>query len=143
MFRRILVAVDGSDHSRHAALTAAACCRDWGATLTLVAVYHEPADWEGEPEYSGHLERGMAAAHEILDAAASAVIAGGGPTPDEEVLGGNPTTVILDVAASGLYDLLVMGTRGLGRLQSAVLGSVSAQVAARSPIPVLIVAGAD
>ena len=56
MFQRILVAVDGSDHSCRAALTAATCTRDLGANLTLLTVYREPPDFEGEPNYSGDLE---------------------------------------------------------------------------------------
>lgn len=35
MFQPILVAVDGSDHSRRAALTVAKWARDLGANLTL------------------------------------------------------------------------------------------------------------
>ena len=39
MFKRILVATDGSVHSRRAALTAADLARALGASLTLLAVY--------------------------------------------------------------------------------------------------------
>lgn len=52
MFRQILVAVDGGHHARQAALTAAACARELGATLTLLTVYHEPPGFAGEPDYS-------------------------------------------------------------------------------------------
>ena len=144
MFKRIVVAVDGSHHARQAALTAAGCARELGATLTLLTAYHEPPGFEGEPEYSADLEAAMQRAHEILDVEAAAVEAAGGPAARKDALGAaTPVQAILDAAASGQYDLLVMGTRGLGRLQSVLLGSVSAQVAARSAIPVLIVRGAN
>ena len=144
MFKRILVAVDGSHHARQAVLTAAQCAREQGATLTLLTVYHEPPGYEGEPEYSADLESAIHGAHVILDEEEAAVQAAGGPTVRKDALGaGTPAEAILDAAASGQYDLLVMGTRGLGRLQSVLLGSVSARVAAHSVIPVLIVHGAN
>jgi len=140
MFQQIVVAVDGSHHARQAVLTAAACARELGATLTLLTVYHEPPGFEGEPQYSADLEAGIHRARTILDAEEAVVRAAGGPDVRRDLLGaGNPATAILAAAASGQYDLLVMGTRGLGRLESALLGSVSAQVAAGSAIPVLIV----
>lgn len=140
MFQRILVAVDGSHHARQAAQIAAALARHFGGSLTLLTVYRQPPGFEGEPEYSEALEAAMARAREVLDEESHAVAEAGGPAADTEALAGNqPASAILDAAASGQYDLVVMGTRGLGRLQSVLLGSVSAQVAARSPIPVLIV----
>lgn len=144
MFRRIVVAVDGSAHARAAALVAAACARELGATLTLLSVYHQPAEFVGEPAYSTTLEDGIREAHGILEAEVNAVEAAGGPTPDKEVLGGDqPAQAILAAAHSGQYDVVVMGNRGHGRLQSALLGSVSAEVASHSPIPVLIVHGTE
>jgi nucleotide-binding universal stress UspA family protein len=144
MFKSLLVAVDRGHHARQGVLTAAECAREWGAKITLLTVYHAPPGWEGEPGYSSALQAALAEANEILDEAAAAVEAAGGPSVEREVLGGaHPFPTILEAAESGRYDLLVMGTRGLGRLQSAVLGSVSAQVAAASPIPVLIVHGAE
>jgi len=46
---------------------------------------------------------------------------------------------ILDVAATIDADLIVMGSRGLGRIAGAFLGSTARAVAARSPVPVLVV----
>jgi nucleotide-binding universal stress UspA family protein len=143
-FKRILVAVDGGDHARQAVLTAAACAREWGATLTLLTVYHQPPDFEGEPYFSEALDEAMGTARDILEAEEDTVRSEGGPPVNTEALGGDrPERPILDAASSGQYDLLVMGTRGVGRLQSALLGSVSAQVAGHSPIPVLIVHAAE
>ena len=140
MFRRIVVAVDGSHHARQAVLTAAECAREMGATLTLLTVYHEPPGFEGEPQHSADLIRAMERARALLADEEAVVQAAGGPAVQKDLLGaGHPAAAILAATASGQYDLLVMGTRGLGRLESALLGSVSAQVAAGSAIPVLIV----
>ena len=143
MYQRILVAVDGSDHSRCAALAGAKLARSVGATLMLLTVYHQPPDYLGEPNYSEALEKARDEAAELLAAEVEAIVADGGPEPRTEALGGKPETVILDAASSGRYDLLLMGTRGRGRLESALLGSVSSHVAAHSPIPVQIVKGED
>jgi nucleotide-binding universal stress UspA family protein len=144
MFKRILVATDGSAHSRRAALTAADLARALGASLTLLAVYQVPPGFEGEPGYSRDLEAALRGAHALLEAEGAAILAGGGPAAEPEAIGGSqPKQTIVDATASGQYDLLVMGTRGLGRLGSTFLGSVSAHVAAHSPIPVLVVRGDD
>jgi nucleotide-binding universal stress UspA family protein len=144
MFKRILVATDGSVHSRRAALTAADLARALEASLTLLAVYQVPPGFEGEPDYSRDLEAALRGADALLEAEAAAILADGGPAAEPEAIGGSqPGQTIVDATASGQYDLLVMGTRGLGRLGSTFLGSVSAHVAAHSPIPVLVVHGAD
>jgi len=140
MFKRILVATDGSVHSRRAALTAAELARTLGASLTLLAVYQVPPGFVGEPAYSNDLEAALHGAHVLLGAEAAAIEASGGPAPESEAIGGShPGQTIVDATTSAQYDLLVMGTRGLGRLGSTFLGSVSAHVAAHSPIPILVV----
>jgi nucleotide-binding universal stress UspA family protein len=144
MFKRILVATDGSVHSRRAVLTAADLARALGASLTLLAVYQQPPDFEGEPDYSRDVEEALRGAHALLEAEAVAIQADGGPLAETEAIGGSqPGQTIVDATASGRFDLVVMGTRGLGRLQSTFLGSVSSHVAAHSPIPVLVVHGAE
>jgi nucleotide-binding universal stress UspA family protein len=47
--------------------------------------------------------------------------------------------VIASRAASGGFDLVVMGSRGHSALASLLLGSVTMQVLARCNVPVLIV----
>jgi nucleotide-binding universal stress UspA family protein len=144
MFERILVATDGSAHSRRAALAAAELARALGASLTLLAVYQVPPGFEGEPDYSRDLDAALRETHALLETEAAAILTAGGPPAEPEAIGGSqPEQTIVDATASGQYDLVVMGTRGLSRLGTTFLGSVSAHVAAHSPIPVLVVHGDD
>ena len=55
------------------------------------------------------------------------------------VMAGPPAQVILERLRDGRHDLLVMGTRGLGRVGSALLGSVSQTVLHAAEVPVLVV----
>jgi nucleotide-binding universal stress UspA family protein len=58
-----------------------------------------------------------------------------------EVLRGRPATAIVDAAADMRADLIVLGSRGHGTIQSMVLGSVSAEVVDHAGVPVLVARG--
>jgi len=55
------------------------------------------------------------------------------------VLAGDPGPTIVKYANDNNFDLCVIGSRGLNRLQEMVLGSVSHKVAKRVDCPVMIV----
>jgi nucleotide-binding universal stress UspA family protein len=73
-------------------------------------------------------------------------IAGGLPRPASTVtwrcVVGEPASAIVDRARTFEADLIVVGTRGRGRIASSILGSVSAGVIDRTPCPVLVARGA-
>ncbi len=52
---------------------------------------------------------------------------------------GNASERILHHVATGNYDILVMGSRGLGRIRKAVLGSISRKVLSECRVPLFIV----
>jgi nucleotide-binding universal stress UspA family protein len=140
-FTRILAAVDGSDHGLNAARTAAGLAQALGARLTLLTVYHQPSAALGEPNYSTALTEALEHARGIIDGAREAVreVVGPEPEPETEWLGGAPAETIIAAARDGGYDMIVVGTRGRGRVQAALLGSVSSTVAGQAGRPVLVV----
>ena len=144
MFRRILVALDGSAHADEALVQAIDLARATHGTLTLTAVATEPSTWlltgsswtaavdmeklkaQVEKEYD-----------DLLRAAAKTV-------PEdiscERVVAHGPAAkAIVDRLNEGKHDLIVMGSRGRGGVGSLMLGSVSHRVLHESPVPVLIV----
>jgi nucleotide-binding universal stress UspA family protein len=141
-FKRLLVAVDGSEHGIEATRVAVRLARALGARLTLLTVYHQPSVALGEPNYSTALAHTLDEVRRILEHASQVVRELGGPEPETERLGGVPAETIVAAAHDGDYDLIVMGTFGRGRLGAALLGSVSSAVAAHAGRPVVVVGSA-
>jgi len=56
-----------------------------------------------------------------------------------ELIEGNPTEVIIEIAQMHNSNIIVMGSRGLGKLAGLLLGSTSQKVVTRAPCPVLVV----
>jgi nucleotide-binding universal stress UspA family protein len=95
----------------------------------MAAQHHEVA-----PEEDEGARRRVSAEHEFEEAVASLAP---GVRVELDVLFTDPADGL--VAAAQDLDLLVMGSRAYGPRRALLLGSVSRQVAERSPCPVLIV----
>jgi nucleotide-binding universal stress UspA family protein len=139
VFKRILVAVDGSPHGIRAARLASRLARALDARATVLTVYDGPSARLGEPNYSTALGRALQRARRTVERARRAMLEAGGPEPKTDWLDGAPAKSIISAARDGGYDLIVVGTRGRGRMRAALLGSVSTVVAAQARRPVLVV----
>ena len=139
MFKHILLGVDGSDHALNAAKTAGDLARNMKSEILRIVVAYEPVPpYLGEPNLQAAISARMNEAETTLKKAVQAV----GMLPGEvhtEILEGPPAEAILDVANTRKSDLIVMGSRGLGRLAGALLGSQSQKVVRHANCPVLIV----
>lgn len=139
MFERILLAVDGSEHSYHAARVAADLARAMKSEiLRIIVSYDRIPAYLGEPNLQHVIDARVSEAQAIVDKAVEAV----GDIPAEihtELIEGDPAESIIDVAATRNSSVIVMGSRGLGALKGLVLGSTSQKVVSHAPCPVLVV----
>lgn len=145
MFKHILVPVDGSAIATQAARSAIRFAQAVKARLTVIHVIHVyPYAGFGEGFAEG-LSQYLAAAN----AAAAAAIAGvraeieAANLPFESRIAESNTVWrgIVEAAESAGADLIVMGTHGRGKIDRALLGSVTQRVLAHSPVPVMVVHG--
>lgn len=134
----MLVAIDGSESSMHALKESFKLARNEKSWITVVSVV---------PEYKGDLdlvalgnvmasmrkpcEDALHKAEELAKAEGALI-----KTVCEE---GEAYERIIDLAEADNCELIVMGRRGMSRLERVLVGSVTARVIGHSPIDVLVV----
>ena len=133
----IVIATDGSEGAEAAA---AAGARVAGTHATsAVLVYVRPSIGAlGDPYYQEKLSEQMAHARTALDRAKE-LVAQEGVEAEEEILEGNAADRVVQFARDRNAPLIVVGSRGLGAVAGAVLGSVSTAIIHRADRPVLVV----
>jgi nucleotide-binding universal stress UspA family protein len=143
MFRNILVSIDGSNDADRALTEAIDLVEASHGRLTIITGVHQPTPLAfsgmGGAYVTALLEDLERESRDILAAAEQRV-------PDDvsvkTILTREPIrTALLQTIRDGDYDLVAMGSRGRGAVESAVLGSVSHYTLNHSQIPVLIVHG--
>jgi len=135
MFKRILVAVDGSDYSRRAIPAAIEVAKKFGSEVFVVHVHeHDLGRAAAYPVESDDQ------ADEIV-AEAIATIRGAGVSAEGEVrvaFMGKVADEIVEAAANRGANLIVMGSRGLSDVAGLLLGSVTHKVLHLAHVAVLI-----
>ena len=134
MIKRMLVAVDGSGHSKCALEFACGLANQLGAELSLVHV----VEWAPGQQtlVMGMAHTTIAASQEAIDEAGKSVLDAARSLAEQEgvkivranVKSGPPAKMILEAAEEDGVDTIVMGSRGLGDLGGLLLGSVSHKV---------------
>ncbi|WP_273126396.1 universal stress protein [Metabacillus sp. HB246100] len=138
MFKKILLATDGSDHALRAAIKASDIAKlTSDAKITVVYVIDgtqsksDVLSTEDKEALYEKRQRKLRPTEEMLQEV--------GVLYEVKVLKGEPGPEIVHFANQEQYDLVVIGSRGLNALQEMVLGSVSHKVAKRVECPVMIV----
>lgn len=136
---RLLVGVDFSRESLRALRTAWDLAERVGGSVTVAHVRSPSNVTAAVAEERGDLLRGRPAG---LSAAmqkhyAKRLASLGKPGGRTILLRGDPARALSQEARRG-YDLLVLGTRGRGRVASFLLGSTLQDALSRSPIPILV-----
>ena len=139
MFENILLAVDGSEHAMKAAHAASSLANAMNAqTLRIVIAYDTIPVHLGDPYMQNAINARVSETEDILQRAVQVVWAVSAQIYTE-MIEGDPAEVIIDVARTRNSSVIVMGSRGLGRLAGLLLGSTSQKVVSHAPCPVLIV----
>ncbi|WP_299904809.1 universal stress protein [uncultured Paracoccus sp.] len=147
MFRKILIAYDGSVGAERALEKAAELAKLTGAALVILTVYRHHSMLEasismvrGALEPGGNLDAAMRdTARNAADYAKSHATDAGVAKVSAFIKAGQPARTIISVATEKGADLIVVGSRGLGSTEGYLLGSVSHKVTGLSDCPVLVV----
>jgi len=121
---RILVGIDGSDHSLWALMEAINIAKRFSGFLKVITVYDRGKEEEAEKirqKTMQYLEKEKFS-HDFAT-----------------ILGSNPPRALVDTAVNEKFDLIVVGSRGLGSAASFLLGSISRKVVIDAPCDVLVV----
>jgi nucleotide-binding universal stress UspA family protein len=140
---RILLATDGSEEARLAALRAVDIAENTDSELHMVHVGVIPTFLESYPGtlgYDGKLyEQIEEESRELLRKLSWQVEAAGGAVAGAHLRMGMVALEIVALAKELEVDLIVMGCRGHRGIRRAIEGSISDAVIRRAPCPVLVV----
>jgi nucleotide-binding universal stress UspA family protein len=157
---RILLAIDGSGPAGRALELVDRAAWPAGSVIRVAAALEHGSDLVGNPHIAplhtgspdaapaelgagsggGVHDAEISLAQRLDEALDAAVLELGRPdrTVERMLLHGRAATAIVAEAASFGADLLVVGHRGHGRIQTMLLGSVSTEVVDHAPCPVLV-----
>ena len=140
MFSKILVPVDGSDNSFRALDAALLLSEKLGAKITAIHVMEEiPVLHIQSEKLLRELLDAYKKERQVILTKCVKEATGKGISIDTKLLHGNAGSIILDFCEKEKYDIIVMGSRGMGRFRELVLGSVSNKIVHHSTCPVMIV----
>jgi nucleotide-binding universal stress UspA family protein len=136
-FKKIIVGIDGSENSKRAASAAANLAELFKGTVTLVSVV-KPGEYSLAVEDKAFIES-LKEFHQDLVEAVKDEIKNPGIEVDSRIELGTPWKELIRLAKAGHYDLIVVGSRGVGQVAEFLIGSNSTRVVQHAETPVLVV----
>jgi nucleotide-binding universal stress UspA family protein len=139
----ILLAIDGSEEAQLAATTAADLAQRTNSELHMVTVGADLHQLPWLPNYPGPYEDALREqrrqAQEVLEQQVKGIEESGGVVNERHLREGLAEEEIVELAEELGAGLIVLGSRGQGRLRRALMGSVSDAVVRHAHCPVTIV----
>ena len=152
MYQKILVAYDGSEPSKHALDHAVNIAERWGSELEILSVVprvmmpvfpdegfgaapitaaQDMSDYQDKMRsiYQASLEE---AENDVKESFSNINVS-------TRLLEGRPSSIIVDEAENNDFDLIVIGSRGIGGITGLILGSTSRRVVESCTKPILVV----
>jgi nucleotide-binding universal stress UspA family protein len=138
---KLLIATDGSEHSRRAVRYVIAHWPALDPNLRIVLCHGDPPLTPHVANALGRAEVDSYHADNATDALRDAIadFAEAGIAVESRTAVGDPAEVVLHAQVATQADLVVMGSHGRGAWRNLLLGSVVTKVLAHSTVPVLIV----
>jgi nucleotide-binding universal stress UspA family protein len=141
---KILLATDGSKEARLAAQAAAELSKDTGSEVHIAYVLPSPSELRGHHLYSEEvmrsvLEQAEGEARSFLEEQAEQVGESGGKVAETHLKAGQPDKEIVRLSEELGVGTIVIGSRGLGAISRAPMGSVSESVIRHAHSPVFVV----
>ncbi len=140
----MLLATDGSEEGKRATEAAIELSRDTSSELHVVYVLPTPAQLIGHHLYSDEIRESLIGgaereAERFLKEQAERIESDGAKVAETHLRSGDPDKEILRTAESLGVGLIVIGSRGLGAVSRALMGSVSDSVVRHAHCPVFVV----
>jgi nucleotide-binding universal stress UspA family protein len=152
VYQKILVAYDGSEPSKHALDHAVNIAERWGSELEILSVVprvmmpvfpdegfgaapitaaQDMSDYQDKMRsiYQASLEE---AENDVKESFSNIKVS-------TRLLEGRPSSIIVDEAENNDFDLIVIGSRGIGGITGWILGSTSRRVVESCTKPILVV----
>lgn len=140
MIKKILVPVDGSENSDRAVDQAIDLAKKYRAELQLIHVVPVTTALVTGPEALAiDVSKQLESSGERILSAALSKVEGQELEAVTRLEHGQPADKVIEVAKDENFDVIVIGSRGLGRVARFFLGSVSDKVSHHAPCAVLIV----
>jgi nucleotide-binding universal stress UspA family protein len=136
-FNKIIVGIDGSENSKRAATVAASLAQMFKGKVTLVSVV-KPSEYSLAVEDQAFIES-LKEFHDDLVQAAKDDINRPEIEIETKIELGTPWKELIRLAKAGNYDLIVVGSRGIGQVAEFLIGSNSTRVVQHAETPVLVV----
>lgn len=136
--RKILVPVDGSEHSHHAAVYAAEFATLVNGSVLLVHSRVSIPPLLGQAAYDEVRNALNARAERLLDPYRD-LFRKAGVAFEDRILEGPAETAIVDAVRAEKCDHIIIGSRGVSELEGLLLGSVTRRVLQLAPCPVTVV----
>ena len=151
LFKKILVPLDGSEHSVRALEIATRIAKKFDVKITLIHAYsvHIPFVMVSViPKVPVMTPTEVSKVAEAARKAGAGILADGeekvkaeGVQVETLLREGHTVQEILKTAREGGFDLIVIGAKGISRIREILLGSVSDGVIRTAPCPVLVTKG--
>lgn len=139
---KLVIGVDGSDHSLRALKRALQLADLFDAELHVVHVVHLPASLLGVlSRVPADLDAFETVQRKMVWEATAPVLEASGRDVVKVDLNGYPPDTLVDYAKEQAADMIVVGSRGRGELAALMLGSTSHRIVHLASCDVLVVKG--